>query len=198
MKPLFEQDHYEILEVSRDAAPEEIERAYRVAASTYGEDSMARYAAVDEGDAAVLNERIQAAYRTLADADRRRAYDAWLRQGEAPPGEAPTPPPLPPVRLAPPSDLEEMDDGSGEFDGPRLRRSRLRSGVELEEIAAVTKISPTYLRCLEEERFADLPAAVYVRGFVTAYARCVGLEPRRVAASYMKRFRRGDRRGDVG
>ena len=46
------------------------------------------------------------------------------------------------------------------------------------------------LRFIEEERFADLPARVYVRGFVGAYASCVGLDPRRVVESYMPRFDR--------
>ncbi len=63
--------------------------------------------------------------------------------------------------------------------------------MEIEDIARVTKISPTYLRFIEEERFADLPASVYVRGFVTAYADSVGLEGNDVAASYMKNFDKG-------
>jgi len=89
-----------------------------------------------------------------------------------------------------------IDDGTGEFDGERLRHFRIRGGMEIEDIARVTKISPTYLRFIEEERFADLPDSVYVRGFVTAYASCVGLEGKDVAASYMKRFDKdhGERR----
>jgi cytoskeletal protein RodZ len=94
-----------------------------------------------------------------------------------------------PRPMAPVDDLEEIDEESGEFDGARLRRSRLRRGIDLDEMSSVTKINPTYLRFIEEERFSELPAQVYVRGFVTAYASCVGLDPKRVAASYMRRFR---------
>jgi cytoskeletal protein RodZ len=65
--------------------------------------------------------------------------------------------------------------------------------MEIDDIARVTKINPNYLRFIEEERFADLPDPVYVRGFVTAYANCVGLEGRFVAASYMKRLDKGER-----
>ena len=36
-----------------------------------------------------------------------------------------------------------------------------------------------------EERFEELPAPVYVRGFVTAYAQALGLDGRRVAQGYM-------------
>jgi flagellar biosynthesis protein FlhG len=80
------------------------------------------------------------------------------------------------------------EDAEGSFDGAWLRRSRLRSGVEIEQIAAVTKINPSYLRFIEEEKFQDLPAPVYVRGFVGAYARCIGLDPERVVSSYMQRL----------
>ena len=51
-----------------------------------------------------------------------------------------------------------------------------------------TKVSTTYLRCIEEEAFDRLPAPVYVRGFVTAYASAIGLNPKRVATSYMPRL----------
>jgi flagellar biosynthesis protein FlhG len=60
--------------------------------------------------------------------------------------------------------------------------------VEIDQIAVTTKINPTYLRFIEEEKFQDLPAPVYVRGFVGAYARCIGLDPERVVSGYMKRL----------
>jgi cytoskeletal protein RodZ len=65
----------------------------------------------------------------------------------------------------------------------------MRRGVELDDIAEITKVSPTNLRYIEEERFKNLPAEVYVRGFVTAYARTIGLDPERVVPTYMERFR---------
>lgn len=190
MKPLSEQDHYEILEVARTATPDEIERAYRLTSQTYAEDSLAGYSVFDEGEASALRERMETAYRVLADEESRQEYDVSLAVA----AEDPTPPvptPLPELVAPAPAPIEpfeELDEEDGDFDGARLRRCRLRRGVELEEIAGVTKINLTYLRFIEEERFADLPAPVYVRGFVSAYAGCVGLDPRRVAASYMKRF----------
>ena len=38
MKPLSEQNHYEILEIESDAAAAEIERAFRMAQSTYADE----------------------------------------------------------------------------------------------------------------------------------------------------------------
>ena len=43
------------------------------------------------------------------------------------------------------------------------------------------------LQNIEEENFEDLPANVYVRGFVMSYARTIGLDADRVAVDYMTR-----------
>ena len=51
-----------------------------------------------------------------------------------------------------------------------------------------------HLRSLEADRPKDLPAPIYVRGYVTDYARCLGLNPDRVLADYTDPARRqGDR-----
>ena len=185
MKPISEQDHYEILEVAPDAPREEIERAYRLARVTYDDHSLAGYSVFGEGDAQALLERIDAAYRVLSNEESRRAYTESLHGGE------------PFAEVAPPLDelvgskgFVDVEEESGDFDGSRLRRTRMRCGMEIEEIAGITKVNPTYLRFIEEERFSELPAPVYVRGFVSAYASCVGLDPRKVADSYMQRFDR--------
>jgi curved DNA-binding protein CbpA len=201
MKALSEQDHYEILEIRSDASTEEIERAYRMSMVTYADNSLAGYSVFSDGDTEVLRERIEIAYRVLINQEQRRDYDTSL--GVAPPSELPEAAPaeeeVPPSEsftvsehFPPPiTELEEPDSESGDFDGPRLRRLRMRNGLEIEDIAGVTKINPSYLRFIEEERFQDLPHRVYVNGFVTAYASCVGLDPKHVTASYMDRFDEG-------
>jgi curved DNA-binding protein CbpA len=202
VKSISEQNHYEILETHPAATREEIERAYRLALATYADDSLAGYSVFAKGDAAALRERIEAAYRVLSDSRMRSGYDATLEvdRDESPPPAEPSAPLVPvesatsetslPLQVA---EFAHLDDGAGEFDGERLRHFRIRGGMEIEDIARVTKISPTYLRFIEEERFADLPDSVYVRGFVTAYANCVGLEGKDVAASYIKKFDEGHR-----
>lgn len=201
MKALSEQNHYEILETGYDAAPEEIERAYRMSMATYADNSLAGYSIFSEEDGAALRERIKAAYRVLSDRKLRREYDTSL--GVDPPSEVADVPevlestaisellnaPEPIARRV--VEIDEPDDSNGNFDGSRLRRFRMRSGLEIEDIAGVTKISPTYLRFIEEDRFRDLPHRVYVHGFVSAYATCIGLDPKQVVASYMNRFDEG-------
>lgn len=197
MKPLSEQDHYETLEIPIDASPEDVERAYLLARATYSEGSLAGHSVFEEGDVDVIRERIETAYQTLRDPERRQSYDQEIARDvqASETGRLASDPLTLASAVAPPAtsiealELEELDaEGVGEYDGARLRRARLRNGVELEEIAGFTKVNPTYLRFIEEERFEDLPAAVYVRGFVMGYASCVGLDPKRVAASYMPRY----------
>ena len=47
------------------------------------------------------------------------------------------------------------------------------------------------MRAIEEERFSDMPAAVYVRGYVMEYARALRIDPQRVVEAYLTRFRKG-------
>jgi flagellar biosynthesis protein FlhG len=195
MRPLPEQDHYELLELPRDATRDEVERAYRMARSTWAEDGLASYSVAGSSELALLRERVEEAYRVLSDVDARSAYDEALGAlASAKPIEAEIDfddeEEKLPAEL--PAEIESFEDLSGPEDGrwsgASLRRTRLARGLELEQITAVTKVKPVYLRCIEEERFDALPAAVYVRGFVTAYARCLGLDPSRVANDYVERL----------
>jgi flagellar biosynthesis protein FlhG len=198
MKPLSEQDYYETLDVARSAGLEDIERAYRLACDTYREDSLAGYPVFEVGDVELLRERIEIAYRILGDPETRRAYDIELsahaavapdpvRRAAEPSAAGEDVRPVVPV-LSPLDALDELEEGEGEWTGARLRRARLRQGLELDDITKITKVNPTYLAFIEDERFDGLPAAVYVRGFVVGYAGCLGLDGKRVAASYLERY----------
>ena len=196
MKPISEQDHYEILEVPRGANLDRIERAYRIAQVTYADDSLAGYSVLGVASAAAIRERVAVAHRVLTDESSRAAYDASLPEDAEllEPSDDDVQPEQPAVRApAALDELEALDDGTGDFDGARLRRSRLRRGLELDDLSRITKVNTSYLGFLEEERFEELPERVYVRGFVAAYASCLGLDPMRVASSYMERYQIGAR-----
>jgi flagellar biosynthesis protein FlhG len=204
MRSPTELDHYELLDVARDAAPEEIERAYRMAAATYEAGSLATYSLYSEAESAAMRERLDHAYAVLSDGEARTAYDGSLGNGT--PVESFDAVPLdltfedPPRGEIPPTGmdfLEAPDEDGVPYDGARLRRNRLQRGVELEQIARVTKVNPTYLRFIEEDKYESLPAAVYVRGFVTAYARCLGLPASRVVTDYMERCEAGRPAGEL-
>jgi len=193
VRPLSEQSHYEVLEIPRDARSDGIERAYRLILATYSEQSLAGYSVVRGADAAAIRERVETAYRVLSDVDARRAYDAALSADRRVEPSAALPEPVEEVvvhRAAAAAGVEAFEDfeEGGEYDGARLRRARLRRSLDFEEISGKTKVNPSYLAFLEDERYAELPPRVYVRGFVMAYAACLGLDPVAVAASYMRRY----------
>jgi cytoskeleton protein RodZ len=53
--------------------------------------------------------------------------------------------------------------------GGHLRALREAKGSSLEEMARSTRVGIRHLEALEEERLADLPSPVFVRGFIRAY-----------------------------
>ena len=221
MKSIDELDHYELLEISPSASAGEIDRAYRLAQQIYADGSLALYSVFEDLDAKSIRSRLDEAYQVLSDSESRETYDRNFDFGSQPPsgvlnsisdvathfddavttrftdsdaGE---------VEFASFDEgIEEYDGLEGEggsgYDGVRLRRTRLFRGYEIEDIAEVTKVNGNHLRNIENENFEDLPADVYVRGFVTAYAKTIGLDPAVVVPAYMARVsesREGSRRG---
>ncbi len=59
--------------------------------------------------------------------------------------------------------------------GQSLRDRRLEKNLTTEQAAQDTKIHIKFLRALEEERWADFPARVYMEGFLKRYADYLGL-----------------------
>ena len=68
--------------------------------------------------------------------------------------------------------MSAVDEGSL---GRKLRQGREARGMTLAAVSAVTKISQATLEAIEGDAWGDLPADVYVKGFVRAYCRTVGL-----------------------
>ncbi|MDB4979287.1 MAG: Flagellar synthesis regulator FleN, partial [Myxococcales bacterium] len=86
---------------------------------------------------------------------------------------------------------EPIVDLGDDVTGPALRKLREARGIELGDIAHKTKISERHLRAIEDERFRDMPAAVYVRGYVLEYARAIRIDASRAAESYLRRYNEG-------
>jgi len=72
--------------------------------------------------------------------------------------------------------------------GYSLRAARERQGIGLPEAELATKIRVKYIRALEEEDFAALPAGTYARGFLRTYADYLGLDGEIYVDEYATRF----------
>ena len=60
--------------------------------------------------------------------------------------------------------------------GEQLRSARLARNLTIEEIAAVTKIRPGFLKLLEEGQHEKLPGKFFVVSFVHQYATALGID----------------------
>jgi cytoskeleton protein RodZ len=69
--------------------------------------------------------------------------------------------------------------------GAQLKQERERKGVTLEDISLTTKIGTRMLRALEEGHFDQLPGGIFNKGFIRAYARCVGMDEEQAIADYL-------------
>ncbi len=70
--------------------------------------------------------------------------------------------------------------------GKTLREARERRGLTLAEIEASTRIRARLLRALENEEWEALPGETYARGFIRAYASCLGLDGSRLAEQHRR------------
>jgi flagellar biosynthesis protein FlhG len=177
--------HHDVLEVERGATDEEIRRAYKRMCAVFDPENPVTFGLFDEEGLEAARARIDEAYDVLLDPARRRPYEisvfpeapetkAEAEQEQVPSGELPPAPSITP---------------DTEFSGALLRAVRESQGTSLDQISARTKVGTNYLRCIEEDEFQKLPAAVYVRGFVTEFAKCLRLDPEQVSQSYLRRYR---------
>ncbi|MGP8227168.1 MAG: helix-turn-helix domain-containing protein [Terracidiphilus sp.] len=72
--------------------------------------------------------------------------------------------------------------------GEDLRMERISRGIALEDITAVTKISPRYLEALEQEKFRLLPGGILNKGIVRGYASAVGLDQSDWTERFLKAY----------
>jgi DnaJ-class molecular chaperone len=78
IKRIDDWNYYELLNVERTASKEEIWEAYQAALETYRPGSLASYSLVTEEERSLIMERIEEAYRTLREPEKKRDYDMAL------------------------------------------------------------------------------------------------------------------------
>jgi flagellar biosynthesis protein FlhG len=180
---------YALLRVTRTASDEEIRRATKRQRELYGPESLAAVALLDAATLTHERTRIDEAAETLLDPMRRRAYDAkHFPEDEASRASAPSNRTPRPDTAIVTEMLAEIGPDTA-VTGALLRKVREACGIDLAEISAKTKVSRVHLQALEDEDFAKLPPAVYVRGFVIEFAKALRLDPIHAERSYMARLR---------
>lgn len=83
------------------------------------------------------------------------------------------------------NEITNQNEWSGDF----LRKVREYKKISFENLQEKTKVNPWYLKALETMDPKNLPAPVFVRGYVAQMARELGLKEKEVTESYMKLYK---------
>ena len=70
--------------------------------------------------------------------------------------------------------------------GEHLRSARESKTISLSDAANDVKISKRYLEALEEGNYSVFPAQVYIKGFLSNYAKYLGLDSKNILEQYSK------------
>jgi len=192
------ESYYTTLEIDPAVGEAEVHRAYRRLKELYATDSPAVYGAYTERELVLLHRNFQQAFTVLADPEKRRLYDEGLRAeetGDAPPPRlrevivAAAPPPENEEDVANPALAVALATADAEYTGELLKKIRVARGVTIEEMEERTKIARSHLRDLEAEKWVNLPASLYVRGFLSNIARELKIPAQRLLDTYYVRVK---------
>jgi flagellar biosynthesis protein FlhG len=189
--PTEEPTLHAVLGVTRSANDEEVRRAYKRQREIYATGGLSTVSLLDGDELAAAQRKLDEAYDTLLDPVRRRAYDLSTFPAAEPQvlSARPTSPAVVAEQLMLQRDLQREIGPDTEFTGALLRKVRESLGLEIVDISAKTKISRAHLQAIEDDRFAELPALVYTRGFLVEVAKQLHLDPMQVPKTYLRRLR---------
>jgi len=68
--------------------------------------------------------------------------------------------------------------------GEKLRQAREERGISVSEVAEQTRISPLYIKAIENDDYKPLPGGIFNKGFVRSYARYVGFDEEEALRDY--------------
>ncbi len=69
--------------------------------------------------------------------------------------------------------------------GDRLRIARESLGLTIRDMAEITRIQAIWLECIEADRYDEMPAEVFIRGFLRSYARELRLDEDAIFDAYV-------------
>jgi len=208
MKNLDGLTYYEILKIPANSSSFEIKRAYKEVLSMYNEDSLVTYSLFSNEERDKILKTIKEAFLTLIDENKRTAYDTILVDSgqievsitsidnqEKPPREHAynmTNNDDPAERVKKKLRKKKLETLCNEIfskdliSGDDLKKMRITAGIELSEINAVTKISVSVLKSMEENRIESLPPSLYLKNFLKLYAETLQIDSQKIIDGYLK------------
>lgn len=201
MRQYKELNHYELLQVTYDASSFTIRQAYKEMVELYRKDSLATYSLFSDDERNDILARIENAFLTLIDRDKRYEYDRMLVERGELPDDAFSVKKSKAISILRASKLraqkEKIDDpearemlrrtaNAERISGGDLRRLREKLGIERNDVFQATKISPTVLDAIEQDDYDNLPPGLYLRSFLGSYAEVLQLDAQKIVTGYLK------------
>ncbi|MEN0058535.1 MAG: helix-turn-helix domain-containing protein [Bdellovibrio sp.] len=198
-------NYYQILEVTANAPQHEVTTAYERARMTYSGENHAIYTIFSEQEARELLVLIEEAYQVLGNKILRNIYDQRLLSGRASLNDLTYASVLEASRQIYPEPKQEKPANSykkdevfekeiaarTDWDGTFLKKVREYKQFSAQRLSDITKINSYYITAIENMDPTNLPATVFVRGYVVQLAKALGLDDKKVADAYMKNFKNG-------
>jgi curved DNA-binding protein CbpA len=198
-------NYYDLLEVSPHSQQHEISTAYKRAKATYSGENSAIYTIFSETEARDMLNLIEEAYSVLGNKALRSLYDEKISQNGVKIEDisydklsmqsklamhemAKTHTRPQPIKYAVDETIEKEIKETVDWTGKQLAKVRNYKGISIEKLSEITKISSFYLNAVENEDKKNLPAPVFVRGYITQIAKVLGIDGKKAADSYMVNF----------
>jgi DnaJ-class molecular chaperone len=200
-------DLHEILNLRPDAEPEDIERAYLHLTTIYSENSRAAYGALSDEERRWMVKWIQEAYEALMIRAGAVAETRQSAQGKKQVSQSPGDPVRPDGHISAGQDTSKhgrnqsggANQGADQeikadfqlsakaVTGAHLRNIRIAKGASLDDISSATRVKKAYLEAIESDNPQRFPAPVFMKGFLKAYAKALGLNPDEISEKYLHR-----------
>lgn len=209
-----EETYYDILKVDAKATIAEIVAAYHTAKNAFSHESMATYSLFSADEAEKILAKLDEAYHTLSNIEKKRDYDEQLKKRREEEG---MPPQMTELEIKQKAQLlPNASDGAPKQQTPAalsepqvplpsyeaitgavLREIRDKRALSLEDVSRITKIPTKFITAIETEDPKTLPARVYLQGFVKNLATLYRLDPKFAATSYLGHIDRLQQGGEA-
>ncbi len=200
-------NYYEILEVGTNAAQHEVTTAYERAKLTYSGDNPAIYTIFSENEARELLTLIEEAFSVIGNKTLRGVYDQRLLGAKGPTkdiakdltyeailnaskAQFPEAKSLTAKPTFKPNEVFEHEiKETKDWNGELLKKVREYKNITLERMCERTKINIWYVKAIENMDSENLPAVVFVRGYIIQLCRELDLNEKIVTDSYMAKHK---------
>lgn len=209
MNTEMKHNYYEILEIPQTATQQEIALAYEKVKRVYSAQNPALYTIFDKSEAEQFQSMIDEAFAVLGNDTYRNIYEkrrqamnytehdlsigsikaASLELYPETISKNSTPLDLASTYTHDEQFEEEIKNQSA-WTGDFLKKVREYKKVSIETLNDKTKINSWYIKAIEKMDANNLPAAVFVRGYIIQIARSLHLNDKLVADSYMKIYKK--------